>query len=139
MLKIIKRDWINAQWAQSRNLNENYTQRIKRIFWILVYFLKAIWISLLRMNQESLGEKVLYKGRICVISNWAGSELPTLAAQDFYEQNCSRKEIGRLKGIRNSVGRYWNRFIMYFGWYSAYWSSIDINNKIYTDINRDRN
>ena len=91
VVRTLKRD-IGSQFDVSKNLEESITLRIMRLFWSVVYLIKAFKIATKSVRYEALGSQVIYKGRRCYVSNWANSTAPTLSADGFYEQNCVRKD-----------------------------------------------
>jgi len=126
--KIIKRD-LGAQLRWSNNLDETRTMFIKRMFWAFVYLLKGCWVGLKAIRHEQLGSTVIYKGRICQVSNWAGGDSPTLSASGFYQQYCPRSEIKNVFNLREAA----HRFNVIFGWYMGSWHAIRVNKKLYPE------
>lgn len=93
---------------------------------LFVYMLKAVRCGLSAIWREQLGSAVVYQGRRCFVSNWAGGESPTLAADGFYEEYVPRAEIRNLFGPRELI----HRFVCGFEFYSGNWMSIDIQNRL---------
>ena len=118
---------IGRQICISRNLKEPPSVKVRRAFWALVYFCRAIRCGFSALKREQLGSAVIYRGRKCFVSNWAGSDSPTLSAHGFYEQNCDRTEIKNVRSVREFVNRF--KFGMRF--YLTSWHDIDVNNRLY--------
>jgi len=126
LIKILKRD-IGTQARVSRNFNEGIMTKMKRAFWLAVYLAKAAKIGAAFMRKEQLGSSVTYKGRKCLVSNWAGSNYPTLAGDDFYEEHCDRLYIKNSRGPRE----WCHRFVVSVSWYTGSWLAIDVNSRLY--------
>lgn len=128
IIRIIKRDFSNC-WSTGINLHETRRQKVRRVFWMLVYLAFAFRVAFRGMRREQLGSTVVYRGRKVFVSNWAGSAYPTLAssADGFYETHCDRREI---RSVR-SVGEYCHRFIACFGWWMGSWFGIAVNKRLY--------
>lgn len=126
-LRILRRD-IGSQFRESRNIDESTTAKVCRVFWAAVYLGKGIAVGLRGMRTEQLGSAVIYQGRRCFVSNWAGGESPTLSdGQGFYEQYCDRKQITNVLSVRE----FCHRFNVAFGWYMSSWHSIDVNKRVH--------
>lgn len=126
IIRTLKRD-IGSQFAVSRNFKEPLAVRAKRVFWAAVYLIKAFRIGVRSTKYEALGSQVIYKGRKCFVSNWAGSISPTLSSEGFYEQNCDRKEIVNVINVREI----YHRFEVGLHHYMSSWYGIDIDRKLY--------
>ena len=123
---IVKRD-VGSQWRWSKNLEEGVKLKSMRLFWVCIYFCKALILGFKAMRREQLGSEVVYQGRRLQISNWAGSDSPTLAGEDFYQQNVPRSEIKNIRSLRE----FRHRFKFGFSFYTSNWYSIDVNNRLY--------
>lgn len=126
IVRTLKRD-IGSQFAVSRNMKESAKVRAKRVFWAMVYLIKAFKSAAKSTKYEALGSQVIYKGRKCFVSNWATSTSPTLSGEGFYEQNCDRKEIVNVINMREI----YHRFEVGLHHYMSNWYGIDINKKLY--------
>ena len=127
ILRILRRD-IGSQFAHSRNLNECGAMRLRRFFWASVFLLKGLKTAMQAIRREQLGSQVVYKGRRCFVSNWAGSARPTLSdGSGYYEQRCDRSEIRNIVNAREIL----HRFTLALGHYMGSWHGIDVNAKLY--------
>ena len=128
--KVLKRD-LGAQFNRSRNMNEGLGLKCKRCFWSVAYTLRGVKCGARAMRREQLGSTVRYKGMRCSISNWAGTESPTLCGPNgFYERNAPRCEIVNVI----TAGELCHRFMMMFGWYMSCWHGINVNQRLYPHI-----
>ena len=127
ILRILRRD-IGSQLAHSRNLNECGAMRLRRFFWASVFLLKGLKTARQAIRREQLGSQVVYKGRRCFVSNWAGSARPTLSdGSGYYERRCDRSEIRNIVNAREIL----HRFTFALGHYMGSWHGIDVNAKLY--------
>lgn len=126
MLRILKRD-IGSQFRVSSNLGESVPTKIARLFWAVIFTFKGLRLGFAAMWSEQLGSRVIHQGRQCFVSNWAGSNLVTLAGEGFYREYVPREEI---KNVVNAA-ELWHRFEFKFGWYMSSWHGIDVNRKLY--------
>jgi hypothetical protein len=111
---IYKRD-ILREWVVARNMGKSFFGKAWRLFVAHMFMFKAFIIGMRGLRHEKLGSKVLYKGRVLHVSNWAGSEHPTLSGKGFYKERCARAEI---KNIR-SIPEFWHRFWFSFSFYTS--------------------
>jgi hypothetical protein len=116
-----------SQVAQSRNLREGLRLKVWRSVWASFYLVKGIRSACFAVRREQLGSSVVFNGMRCWVSNWAGSEWPTLSGPGFYAKNVPRAEI---QSIIN-VGEILHRFRSGFSFYMTSWHSIDVNKKLY--------
>lgn len=128
-LFVLRRDLFSQHWRCSRNLREGFRLKTLRLFWCFVYFWKAVYQGLNAIRSEQLGSRVIYQGKKLRISNWAGSDFPTLAGDGFYQQNVPRKEIQNVISFREAA----HRFLFGFEFYLSYWHGIDVQRKIYPE------
>lgn len=126
LVSVLKRD-VGSQFRCSRNLKETLPKKVARTFWVCVFLCKAFSIGCRAIFRECLGSTVLYKGRRCFISNWSGSDYPTLAADGFYEKFCPRDEIKNVINAREIL----HRFQFGFSFYTSSWMGIDVNKRLY--------
>lgn len=126
MFRVLYRDF-GSQWRVSHNLRESYAMWFARILWSCVYLMKAAKIAVISMRSEQLGSKVLYEGRQCSISNWAGSASPTLAGENFYLQYADRAKIKNIM----SLSELYHRAEFGFSFYMSSWHGIDVNRRLY--------
>jgi hypothetical protein len=117
---------VRQQIAMSRNLNEGWRLKMRRLFWCCVYLSWACVVAVRWLRREVLGERVKYRGRICCVYNWAASAHPWLRWENGFEQYCDRSEIQTLR--RPST--YWFRMRSGFRFYATNWLSVDVQNKI---------
>ena len=126
--------WIFETVAHQRryahNLQESPRVRCSRFWWAVVYMVKAVRVGLRTMGKECLGSAVLYEGRRLHVSNWAGSESPTLAGDGVYIQHADRSAIRPIR----SVGEYLHRFRFGCRFYSQNWLGIDVNRRLYPEL-----
>jgi hypothetical protein len=79
------------------------------------------------MRREQVGSLVLFDGRECFVSNWAGSAFPTLCGDNgFYQTGCPRGQIVNVRTIREFL----HRFNFGFGFYMGSWYGIDVQKQI---------
>lgn len=127
ILRIFRRD-IGSQFAWSRNLNECGSLRLRRFFGASVFLLKGLKIAMQAVMREQLGSQVEYRGRRCFVSNWAGSDHPTLSdGSGYYEQHCDRSEIRNVVNAREIL----HRFTFALGHYMGSWYGSDVNARLY--------
>lgn len=89
---------------------------------------EALICGLRAIGREQLGSQVVFEGRKCFVSNWAGSEHPTLAdGNGFYRQHVPREAIKSVWNLREA----WHRFKFGFTHYTWNWMGIDINRRLY--------
>lgn len=126
-IRIIRRD-VGALFRISRNLREGRIAKIKRCLWGVVYLFKGFATGVQFTFSEQLGSEVRFEGRECFVSNWAGSDSPTLSdGNGWYQKGCDRSQIVNKFGIREVR----HRFHVGFGWYMGSWYTIDVQEKIY--------
>jgi hypothetical protein len=126
VIRVLKRD-IGAQFRVSRNLKERATVRVLRAFWAFVYLCKAFRCGLSAMWEQQLGSQVVWNGRKCVVSNWAGRPFVTLCGNGWYQENCPREEVTNVINAREL----WHRFTFGVSFYLSSWHGIDVNKRIY--------
>lgn len=120
---------ILGQVRVSRNIGESWRQRILRVLWSTVYTLKAVKLALLAMREEQLGSQVMYRGRKCFISNWAGGEFVNVTdGNGFYKEQVPRDEI--LSVI--SLSELLHRFRVMLVWYITNWLQLDVQKRLTT-------
>ena len=110
---------IKKQMAISRNMNESLTTKTLRIFWVVVFLIKAARIGVKAMRCEELVSIITYKGKECFVMNWA--HMPhTILEEDagFYESNANS-----VKGLRQ-------RFQVIFAWYCNHRLDISVQRKL---------
>lgn len=129
MFRVLYRDF-GSQWRMSRNLQESYAMWFARLLWSCLYLLKAIKIAAVAMAREQIGSDVLYEGRRCRISNWAGSDSPTLAGDGFYLQYADRSKIKNVMSIRELR----HRAEFGFSFYMSSWHGLDVNKRLYQHV-----
>jgi len=118
---------IGATRRESRNAGDSPLTLVRRWLWTAIYLARAVLLGMRAMRREQLGSNVLYQGKRCVISNWAGSEYPTLAdGRGFYREHVPRAEITNLLSLRELL----HRFNVIFNWYCTSWLNIDVNKKL---------
>jgi hypothetical protein len=117
---------VRQQIAISRNLNEGWRLKMRRLFWCCVYLSWACVVAVRWLRHEVLGERVKYRGRMCCVYNWAASARPWLRWENGFEQYCDRSEIQTLR--RPST--YWFRMRSGFRFYALNWLSVNVQNKI---------
>jgi hypothetical protein len=111
----------NEHWRAANN-------KAKRVLWALVYIAKGFRTELRFTGREQPGSRVVYDGRVCYVSNWAGSEHPTLADdRGWYQENCDRSKIVN----RRALGEWWHRFTVGLSWYMSSWYTIDVQRRLY--------
>lgn len=129
IIRTLRRD-IGSQFAQSRNLNESFRTKCLRAYWAVRFLGKAVRVATRCMSTEQLGSRVVYKGMLCSISNWANSSNPTLSGPDgFYKTDVPRRSI---KSVR-SLSEFYHRFDFGLSFYMQNWYSIDVNKMVYAD------
>jgi len=122
---------INKQLNWSYNLKEKNKTKIFRIFWSVIFLLKAIKIGLFGILKEQIGSAVVYNGENYTICNWANSEKPTLCGKNgYYKERADRKDIKNILSIKEIK----NRFYYMFNWYVSCWLDIDVDKKIYKKV-----
>jgi hypothetical protein len=126
MTRTLKRD-LGSQFRQSRNLGEPLSVKCRRAFWAAVYCAKALRCALSAMAREQLGSRVIFNGQECVISNWAGSEAPTISGPCGYLPNVSREHLASVVNVRELL----HRFEFGFDFYMGCWHGIDVNRRLY--------
>lgn len=126
LMRTLRRD-LGAQVAIARNLNEGFVTRCRRYSWATLYLAKAFWIGLTAMGSERLGSRVIYEGRECYITNWAGDSHPSLAGEGFYKQGVPRSEITNVVNLREL----WHRFESGIAFYMGSWHGIDVSRRVY--------
>lgn len=127
ILKTMKRD-IAKEYHVSRNIGETRLQGLMRAALCFLCLMKALFIGVRWTFREALGSQVVYDGRKCFISNWAGSEYPTLADGDgFYREHVPRSQI---RGIVN-LKEIWHRFSSGVNFYTGYHMNNEINKRLY--------
>ena len=117
---------VRRQIAISRNLNEGWRLKMRRSFWCCVYLSWACIVAVRWLRREVLGERVIYKGRICHVDNWADSSHPCLRSEDGCAQDCERSEIQTI----HRLSTYWFRMRSGFHFYATNWLSIDVQNRL---------
>jgi len=117
---------VKNQIAISRNLNEGWRLRMRRMFWCCVYLSWACVVAVRWSRREVLGERVKYRGRMCYVQNWANSAHPSVTWENGVEKHCDRSEIQTLR--RPST--YWFRMRSGFHFYATNWLSIDVQNRL---------
>ena len=112
----------------SKNINEPWPVKVRRGFWFLVYFFKAVVLGLDGMRSEQLGSKVVFRGKRFVVGNWANSERPTLYGKDRDDriENAPRSEVKNIVDFGELI----HRFRMKFSWYATNWLSIEVYNRL---------
>lgn len=129
IVRTLRRD-VGSQFAQSRNLRESFRTKCLRAYWAVRFLAKALRVATICMGTEQLGSRVIYKGMLCSISNWANSSNPTLSGPDgFYKTDVPRRS---LKSVR-SLPEYLHRFEFGLSFYMQNWYGIDVNKKVYAD------
>ena len=126
LVGVLARD-LGGVYRCSVNLHESAWTKTKRLIWTGVYLCKAFGCGLSAMRCEKLGSRVLGDGKLAIISNWAGSDFPTVSADGFYEERVSRD---RIRNIRNAA-EYWHRFVFGVSFYTSNWMNIDIQSRLY--------
>ena len=125
--RTLKRD-LGSQFRWSKNLNEGCWLKLQRAFWSMVYLLKGLKCAWNSLRKECLGSQVIYRGQKCYVSNWAGSEHPTLSGPNsFYERHCPREEITNVLNLREL----YHRFEFGLSFYMGSWHGIDVNKRLY--------
>lgn len=129
MFRVLYRD-LGRQWQVSHNLQESYATWFLRMLLACVYLLKAAKIAAVAMTREQIGSAVIYEGKRCCISNWAGSDSPTLAGDGFYLQYADRSKIKNVMSIREL----WHRAEFGFSFYMSAWHGLDVNRRLYPKL-----
>ena len=129
LLFVLRRD-LGAHRAISRNLQEGFWMKMLRLFWCMIYLVKAFWLGLKATRREQLGSQVEYQGKRLAICNWAGSDSPTLFGNGFYQQNVPRSEIKSVMNAREV----WHRFNFGFEFYMGNWHQSDVHRRLYRGL-----
>lgn len=130
LYRVLKRD-IGKEIAVSRNLGETRLIGSMRAILCAWFVCKAMLLAVRSICHERLGSHVIYQGRKCFISNWAGSEYPTLAdGNGFYQQHVPRAEIRNVINLKEL----WHRFSSSVEFYTGCHMNNDINNRLYRNL-----
>lgn len=123
---VLRRD-LGSQFRQSRNLGETLPTKCRRVFWATVFLAKALRIAVAAIRREQLGSRVVYEGGECFISNWSGSDYPTLAGACGYREFVPRAEIRNVLDAREVLHRFKFGLSFYLGCHYGN----DVNRRIY--------
>lgn len=116
------------QYATGRNLKETLFIRIVRMIVSAFYLAKGVGFGVSSLWREQLGSSVIYDGKQCFISNWAGSDSPTISdGNGLYVEHASRDKIVNAYGLSEMV----HRFRFGFSFYMNSWHGIDVDRIIY--------
>ena len=126
LYRSLKRD-VSKEWNVSRNRGEPWMQGGARAVLCSWFLCKALLLGVRSLFRECLGSQVIYNDRKCFVSNWAGSEYPTLAAEGFYQQYVPRSDIRNVINLKEL----WHRFTFGVTFYTGYHMDNDINKRMY--------
>lgn len=136
ILRSIKRQ-AQSQFTRSRCSGEGLRQKAVRAFWAAVYFCYAAWVGITFLRREVLGEYVIYRGRRCVVNNWANSEAPDLVTVDGLRQtlkHCNRSDVRTI----HTPATYLFRVAGGFTWWADNWFNIAVDKRLYPAAFADR-
>lgn len=129
MWRVLCRD-IGSQFCVSRNLNEGLWLKLWRALWATVYLLKGLRCACRAVFHEQCGSDVVYEGRRCRISNWAGSASPTLAGDGFYLEHADRSKIRNVI----TLAELYHRWEFGLSFYMSCHHGLDVNRRLYPAI-----
>ena len=108
---------------------------MKEGFWMWRYWMRGVWLGIKGMGRIQLGSRVFHDGEWWFVSNWTGSESPTLSERSRWGFAGECRDLVPGKELRESysVTEFVHRFRVKYRWYMTSWWAIDVHKAMSDD------